>query len=162
MIILEANYSKKIGLPGYSSHQFSVSLKSELADISQAEQESTRLYALLQQSVDSNIQQTGYLPGTNSTGHSNGNGNGNGHGAAPKLETDKWACSDKQRDLILKITAEHKLDKTKVDELAQARFGKGVKQLNKLEASGLIEELFEQTGQSKPRSQRFNQKAGAR
>jgi hypothetical protein len=33
MITLEANYSKKIGLPGYSSHQFSVTLKSELADI---------------------------------------------------------------------------------------------------------------------------------
>ena len=36
MITLEANYSKKIGLPGYSSHQFSVTLKSELADIAQA------------------------------------------------------------------------------------------------------------------------------
>ena len=161
MITLEANYSKKIGLPGYSSHQFSVSLKSELADISQVQQESTRLYALLQQSVDSNIQQTGYLPGMNNNSHSNGNGNGNGH-PPPKPETDKWACSDKQRDLILKITDEHKLDKNKVDQLAQDRFGKGVKQLNKLEASGLIEELFEQTGQSKPRSQRFSQKAGAR
>ena len=158
MITLEANYSKKIGLPGYSSHQFSVSLKSELADISQVQQESTRLYALLQQSVDSNIQQTGYLPGTSGNGHSNGNGNG----AAPKPEADKWVCSDKQRDLILKITVEHKLDKNKVDQLAQDRFGKGVKQLNKLEASGLIEELLVQTGQSKPRSQRFSQKAGAR
>jgi hypothetical protein len=37
MITLEANYSKKIGLPGYSSHQFSVSLKSELSDVSQVE-----------------------------------------------------------------------------------------------------------------------------
>ena len=32
MITLEANYSKKIGLPGYSSHQFSVTLKSELSE----------------------------------------------------------------------------------------------------------------------------------
>ena len=160
MITLEANYSKKIGLPGYSSHQFSVTLKSELADISQAEQESARLYDVLQQSVDSNIQQIGYLPGTNSNGngHTNGNGNGNGH---HKPQDDKWACSDKQRDLILKITDENKLDKAKVDQLAQDRFGKGVKALNKLEASGLIEELLEQTGQSKPRGQRF-QKAGAR
>jgi len=59
MITLEANYSKKIGLPGYSSHQFSITLKSELADISQAEQESARLYDVLQNSVDSNIQQVG-------------------------------------------------------------------------------------------------------
>jgi hypothetical protein len=167
MITLEANYSKKIGLPGYSSHQFSVSLKSELTDISQAEQESARLYDVLQQSVDSNIQQVGFLPSepakTNGNGHTNGNGNGNGNGqyTAKPLE-DKWACSDKQRDLILKITDENKLDKAKVEQLAQDRFGKGVKSLNKLEASGLIEELLEQNGQSKPRNQRFGQKAGAR
>ena len=155
MITLEANYSKKIGLPGYSSHQFSVTLKSELSDVSQVEQESARLYSILQQSVDNNIQQIGYLPGTNG----NGNGNGNSHS---KPQDDKWACSDKQRDLILKITDENKLEKAKVDQLAQDRFGKGDKALNKLEASGLIEELLEQTGQSKPRNQRFGQKAGSR
>ena len=164
MITLETNYSKKIGLPGYSSHQFSVTLKTELADISQAEQESARLYSVLQQSVDNNIQQIGYLPGSNANGNGQtGNGhqtsNGNGH---HKPENDKWACSDKQRDLILKITDENKLDKSKVEQLAQDRFGKGVKFLNKLEASGLIEELLEQTGQSKPRNQRFGQKAGSR
>ena len=154
MITLEANYSKKIGLPGYSSHQFSVSLKTELADVSQVQTESSRLYAVLQQSVDHSIQHIGYLPGAN------GNGNGQ-HKSEP--ETDAWKCSDKQRDLICKITDEHKLDKTKVDQLAQDRFGKGVKALNKLEASGLIDELLEQTGQSKPRNARFSQpKAGAR
>ena len=158
MITLEANYSKKIGLPGYSSHQFSVSLKTELTDASKVEQESARLYDILQQSVDNNIQQIGFLPTEPAKTNGNGHQNGNGH---HKLQDDKWACSDKQRGLILKITEEHKLDKTKVDQLAQDRFGKGVKALNKLEASGLIEELLEQTGQSKPRSQRF-QKAGAR
>ena len=152
MITLEANYSKKIGLPGYSSHQFSITLKSELTDVSKVEQESARLYDVLQNSVDSNIQQVGFLPGE--AAKSNGN-------VQHKPQDDKWACSDKQRDLILKITEEHKLDKIQVDQLAQDRFGKSVKLLNKLEASGLIEELLEQTGQSKPRSQRF-QKAGAR
>jgi len=155
MITLEANYSKKIGLPGYSSHQFSVSLKTELADVSQVQQESLRLYALLQQSVDSSIQQIGYLP------NANGNGNGNGNRHTP-VENDKWACSLKQQDLIVKITDEHKLDKNKVEQLAMDRFSKGVKQLNKLEASGLIEELLEQTGQAKPRNARFGQKAGVR
>jgi len=159
MITLEANYSKKIGLPGYSSHQFSITLKSELTDISQAEQESARLYDVLQNSVDSNIQQIGFLP-SEAAPKINSNGNGNGHHTA-KPQDDNWACSDKQRELILKITVEHKLDKNKVDQLAQDRFGKGVKALNKLEASGLIEELFEMTGQSKPRNQRF-QKAGVK
>jgi len=157
MITLEANYSKKIGLPGYSSHQFSVTLKSELSDITQAQAESARLYAVLQSSVDHNIQQVGFLPNVN------GNGNGHGNGHTPPVETDAWKCSDKQRDLILKITDEHKLDKARVEQLALDRFGKGVKSLNKLEASGLIEELLEQTGQSKPRNQRFSPpKAGAR
>ena len=157
MITLEANYSKKIGLPGYSSHQFSVTLKSELSDITQAQAESARLYAVLQSSVDHNIQQVGFLPNVN------GNGNGHGNGHTPPVETDAWKCSDKQRDLILKITDEHKLDKAKVEQLAQDRFGKGVKSLNKLEDSGLIEELLEQTGQSKPRNQRFSPpKAGGR
>ena len=158
MITLEANYSKKIGLPGYSSHQFSVTLKSELSDVAQVEQESARLYDVLQNSVDSNIQQIGFLPGE-AKSNGNGNGNGNGH---HKPQDDKWACSDKQRDLILKITDENKLDKAKVEGLAQDRFGKGVRGLNKLEASGLIEELLEQTGQSKPRSQRFQKAGGAR
>ena len=157
MIILEANYSKKIGLPGYSSHQFSVSLKTELADVTQVQPESTRLYALLQQSVDRSLPQIGYLPsGTNGNDHSgNGKSNGNGH-------TEPWNCSDKQRELICKITDEHKLDKSKIEQLAQDRFGKGVKLLNKLEASGLIDELLVQTGQSKPRNARFSPKAGAR
>ena len=160
MITLEANYSKKIGLPGYSSHQFSVTLKSELSDIAQAEKESARLYDVLQQSVDRNIQQVGFLPGE--PAKTNGNGHQNGHGQ-PKPEPDQWACSDKQRELILKITEEHKLDKNHVEQLAQDRFGKGVKLLNKLEASGLIEELLEQTGQSKPRNARFSPpKAGGR
>lgn len=156
MITLEANYSKKIGLPGYSSHQFSITLKSELADISQAEQESARLYDVLQNSVDSNIQQVGFLPN-----EAKPSTNGNGHHRSVQPAEEPWKCSSAQKDLILKITDENKLDKTKVDQLAQDRFGKGVKQLNKLEASGLIEELLEQTGQSKPRSQRFA-RGGAR
>ena len=78
MITLEANYSKKIGLPGYSSHQFSVTLKSELTDIAQAEKESARLYDVLQQSVDRNIQQVGFLPGE--PAKTNGNGHQYGHG----------------------------------------------------------------------------------
>src|SRR5580698_8920047 len=104
MITLEANYSKKIGLPQYSSHQFSVSLKTELADVSQAEQESARLYSVLQQSVDNNIQQIGYLPGQNGNGNGHVNGNGNGN---IQERNDVWKCSPAQKDLILKIVDEN-------------------------------------------------------
>jgi len=159
MLIIEANYSKKLGLPGYSSHQYSLTLRAEIADVSQVSAKSQELHHLMQTCVDREIQQTGFLPTGNGNGYQNGHGNGNGNGHSNGADT--WVCSDKQRDLIRKITDENKLDKTKIESLAQDRFGKGVKALNKLEASGLIEELLEQTGQSKPRSQRF-QKAGVR
>lgn len=146
-VILEANYSKTIGLPHYSSHRFSLTVKVEVGELSKVAEESTRLYGLLQECVDHDLQQTGYLPEANGNGHphgqshaqSNGNGhpNGNGNGSAD------WHCTPKQRDLILQIVEDHHLPKGEIEQLAQDRFGKGVKQLNKLEASGLIEELIE-------------------
>ena len=142
MITLEANYSKKLGLPGYSSHQFSVSLRTEITDLTQVQAESSRLYKLLQEGVDTSIKETGYLPQ-----NGNGSGHSNGNGRAASQE-DRWGCSEKQKDLIIRIVEEHKLEKAKVEALAQDRFGKSVKSLNKLEASGLIEELLEMTGQT--------------
>ena len=164
MIVLEANYSKKLGLPGYSSHQYSLTLRAEISDVSQVSAKSQELHQLMQSCVDREIQETGFLPGeVVPTRNGNGNGHSNGNGNQRQIRPDDaWNCSDKQRDLILKITDEHKLDKTQVDQLAQDRFGNGVKQLNKLQASGLIEELLEQTGQSKPRNAKFGQKVGAR
>ena len=61
-IVLEANYAKKLGLPGFSSHQYSVSIRAELTDLSLIEQESARLYSLLQEAVDQSIQQVGFMP----------------------------------------------------------------------------------------------------
>jgi hypothetical protein len=168
MITLECNYQKKLGLPGYSSHQFSITLRTEIADLNQVQSESARLYKLLQEGVDTSIKETGYLPtnggnGNGQRGGQNGNGNGNGNGQS-QADNGAWNCSGKQKYLILKIVEEHKLEKAKIEGLAQDRFGKTVKGLNKLEASGLIEELLEQTGQPKGRS-RFQgryQKAGGR
>jgi hypothetical protein len=147
MLTLECNYSKKIGLPGYSSHQFMVTLRTEISDLGTVQAESGRLYGLLQTVVDASLQQVGWLPQATPK-------NSNG-------QTDRWQCSDKQRDLILKITEEHQLDKNAVEQLAQERFGKNVKALNKLEASGLIDELLQLTGQ-KNNGHRFNRSTPAR
>ena len=146
MLKLECNYSKKIGLPGYSSHQFMVSLCTEITDPSNVQAESERLYGLFQTAVDTSLQTIGYLP---EPAPQNGNGNGNGNAVGPSNgngHTDGWACSEKQRELILRITQEHQLDKHQIEALAQDRFGKTVKALNRLEASGLIDELLTQTG----------------
>ncbi len=159
-VIIEANYSKKIGLPGYSSHQYKLTLRAELTDLTQVSAESQRLQGLLQASVDRELQQPGWLPPGNgnapTNGHSNGNGNGNGrsngNGHHPQngngngnghSQPERWNCSPKQQALILRIVEEHRLDKNDIEHLAQERFGKGVKQLNTLDVSGLIEELFE-------------------
>jgi hypothetical protein len=159
MITLECNYSKKLGLPGYSSHQFSITLRTEISDVNQVQQESAKLYKLLQDGVDTSIREVGYLPGNNGNGNSqrqtsNGNGRGNGDNGA-------WNCSRKQQDLIEKIVRENNLDKNEVEKLAQDRFGKGVKELNKLEASGLIEELIRRAEGNGQGASRFN-RAGAR
>lgn len=167
--MLECNYSKKLGLPGYSSHQFSITLRTEIGDLTQVQAESARLYKLLQEGVDTSIKETGYLPATNGNGngngHSNGNG-GNGNGHNRLADNGAWNCSPKQKDLIQKIVMENNLDKNEVETLAQDRFGKGVRALNKLEASGLIEELLEKTGQNKGNGRgRFQgrfQRAGGR
>jgi hypothetical protein len=165
MITLECNYSKKIGLPGFSSHQFSITLKTEISDLSVAQAESARLYKLLQSGVDHSLQEIGFLPGLNGNGnghspaHTNGNGNGNGNGnshvhgktdshAVAQPPPESWKCSQKQKELILRIAQENHLEMKQVEELATGRFGKSVQALNKLETSGLIDELLEQYGDS--------------
>jgi hypothetical protein len=143
-IKLIANYSKRLGLPGYSSHQFSVSVETELVTTDDVAAESERLYQRLQATVDEQMLTTGFVPPGDYGMHSNGSDT-----SAAETVThihDRWKCSDKQRDLILKVVDENQLDRNEVDHLARQRFGKGVKQLNKMEASGLIDELLETHG----------------
>ena len=149
---------KKLGLPGYSSHQYGVTIRAELGDINQVPEESERVYRLLQSSVDRELQQTGWLPSGGQPGPSIPQPQASS--STPSGE-DPWACSDKQRGLILKIVAENTLDRREVDELARERFGKGVRALNKLEASGLIDELLERYG-GKGTSSRPPRRGGAR
>lgn len=172
---LIANYSKRLGLPGFSSHQFSVCVETEISNTDDIAGESQRLYQTLQESVDEEIQHTGFVPG-DGYGQGNGNGafrngsqNGNGRPTSNGNGTNgNWQCSDKQKDLILKLIDEHKLEKGEIEHLAQDRFnGKGVKQLNRLEASGLIDEMFERVGEkpnrnSRPRRETRPARGGAR
>jgi len=154
---LIANYSKRLGLPGYSSHQFSVCVETEISSIDDVAGESSRLYRTLQQSVDDEIQHTGFVPDEGygiseqgaRNGHRNGHTaptNGNGHSNGHAANGDAWACSDKQRELILKLVDEHGLDKGQVDGTSHDMFGIGVRELNKLQASGLIDRILDEHG----------------
>ena len=142
-IRLIANYSKRLGLPGYSSHQFSVSIETELGAADDIAAESTRLYQLLQSNVDEQMLHTGFVPpgnyGMEKTVASDAAANGT---ITTIHDNGRWKCSDKQRNLILKLVEEHHLNKNEVDLLSRQRFGKGVKHLSKPEASALIDELL--------------------
>ena len=151
---IELTYGKKLGLPEYSSHNFSVSLKAEVARLEDVPGEVERVYQILQASVDGQIVNAGFVPGAaakSSVSASNGG------------DTKTWRCSDKQRDLVLKIIRENGIDRAEVEQLAVSRFGHGAAQLNKLEASGLIDELLGKTGRSgrKEGSVRFPQRRAA-
>ena len=181
-VILNVNYQKRLGLPNYSSHSYSVSLTIEIPDASAAAQESSKLYQLLQKAVDNEIQEVGFMPdattyGMINNGHSNNGSapqsNENGHSHRLNGNTHQrpvqhngngevWNCTDGQRGLILRIINENKLDKREVEGMAQQLFGVGVKALDKLQASQLIEELFEKVGKPPQRSRWRGQPQGAR
>jgi len=165
-VILQMTYQKKLGLPNYSSHSCAVSLTVEIPDVSVAAQESTKLYSLLQTAVDNEIQQVGFMPDAttygmnngaragNGTGSGNANGNGNGHSPAPARNGDNWNCTDGQKGFILRIVSESKLNKQDVEDMAQQLFGAGVRDLDKMQASQLIEDLLEKTGKKNGTGQR--------
>ena len=61
MITLECNYQQEARFAGlFSSHQFAITLRTEIADLNQVQAESARLYKLLQEGVDTSIKETGY------------------------------------------------------------------------------------------------------
>ena len=175
-VILQMTYMKKLGLPNFSSHSCAVSLTVEIADASDAAQESTKLYSLLQTAVDNEIQQVGFMPDAttygmnngsgahpngspvrNGNGQSNGNGYANGigrHASPAPSNGDRWNCTDGQKGFILRILAESSLTKQDVEEMAQQLYGSGVTSLDKMQASQLIEALLEKTGKKNGGTQR--------
>jgi hypothetical protein len=145
-----ANYSKRLGLPGYSSHQFSVSVEVEVHSTDDVKLEASRLYQALQTSVDREIQHTGFVP----------DGEYGAQSAAPppvrQLANNgnhdaPWKASDKQKELILKLIKDNHLEMEAVEALAEELFGTGnLPALNKIQSSGLIDELLSRYGK-KPR-----------
>jgi hypothetical protein len=170
-LFLEFTYGKKLGLPAYSSHSFSITLRSEVSDLQGVAGEAEKIYLLLQESVDAQIIESGYTPvplGAGSSQEPTRNGRrpeqeqprSNGHSSA-----QTWACSDRQRDLILRVIEENKLDKRDIEKLSQQLFNTPVLALNKLQASGLIENLLQTYGDSKPsggNGRRQYQRGGSR
>ena len=158
-IKLIANYSKRLGLPGYSSHQFEVSIETEIGNTSELDFAAERLYSSLQSAVDTQIRRVGFVPDA-----SYGSGNISGAplpamrqvsrlpeppSSNPQTshpEEPAWSCSEKQRQVILSQARKNGINNSELHDLAVLCFGKGASQLNKLEASSLINELIEKSG----------------
>jgi hypothetical protein len=161
-VIIESSYGKTIGLPGYSSHKFCLSVKTEVSDLSKVEAEAARVYQILQTAVDTQLVKPGLVPNGHASNGEKTNGNEpttasaptntgttGGHGASEPTVVP-WNCSEKQRALIEDIVQRNKLEFAVVADLAKKRFGKEIGALNRLEASGLIDELLETYGKHQP------------
>ncbi len=149
-IKLIANYSKRLGLPGYSSHQFEVSVETEIGNTSELDFAAERLYSSLQSAVDAQIQQVGFVPDAS---YGSGGTSGTSLPVPPSSNSQAlhpgepaWNCSEKQRQVILSLARKNGINDSALHNLAVLCFGKGVSLLNKLEASTLIKELMETSG----------------
>ena len=75
---------------------------------------------------------------------------------------DAWNCTDGQKSFIQRIVNDNKLNKDDVERMAHDLFGRGVKALDKMQASQLIEELLEKTGKGKGQRRQWNRRQPAR
>ena len=156
-IKLEATYCKKLGLPNFSSHSFMISVRAEVSSLRRLETESTRLYRVLQASVDKEIQQPGFLPDASRYGMivditpvengvtANGkgaNGASSDKGQAAASGTGSSACSEKQKALIERVAKEQKFTSDDLDGIADRLFKLPVQRLNKKQTSAFISELL--------------------
>ena len=167
-IILEAAYSKKLGLPNYSSHSYVVSIRTELSDINQVPEESSKLYKMLQEAVDKEIQEVGFMPDATQYGMNGGNGqqtNGNGresNGNGHRQPAEGTPITPKQLDLVNRIVRENNVNKDEVERLSMDMFGVGVSKTNRMQASNLIDALFEQYGKNNGHRGKHSQREQAR
>ena len=143
-ISLKISYSKKLGLPNYSSHSFGITMKAEVTDLEKIGEEAERAYGLLQSAVDSQIVHQGYVSnedkgenGTNQVQKTQGKVNGEA------TDPNSWNCTIRQRALILSILERNDLDLRVVDDLANDLCGKPMSDLGKAQVSEVIGQVLD-------------------
>ena len=138
-ILLEFDYGKKLGLPNYSSHNFGVSMKAEFSNPEDIPQEAERAYCILQQTVDKQMENPGFLPSSRQENQDQTNG----------TDPEKWNCTERQRGLILKILSQNNLPESAIEEVAQDLHGQPMATLGKLQVSSVISEVLDRWGKHK-------------
>ena len=142
-ILLQFDYGKKLGLPNYSSHNFGVSMKAEVSDPEDIPQEAERAYGILQQAVDKQMENPGFLPSKNDKETESKGTQING------TDPEKWNCTERQRGLILKILSQNDLPQSAIEEVAQDLHGRPMSELGKLQVSSVISEVLDRWGRHK-------------
>ena len=146
-VLLDITYSKKLGLPNYSSHSLGIGLKAEVANLDEVRGEVEKAYSLLQQSVDSQIVHSGFV--------SNEDKGENGTDQVQKTQVqvnggstdpDKWNCTVRQRGLIVSVIERNGLDLRVVDDLANDLCGKPMSDLGKAQVSEVIGQVLDRWG----------------
>jgi hypothetical protein len=152
MLQIQATYQKRLGLPGYSSHAYTMSVTAEISSLRKIQRENERLYRLLQSSVDESLKTIGFVPehayGMNGSAAKPVNGSAI-QPIAQKLAgdgEDAWGCSEKQRKFIEMVAKREKFTPADLDNLAQRVCELPLRQLNKKQASELIEQLLNISG----------------
>ena len=149
-LTITATVSKKVGKPNYGSEGFTLTVQSEVTNLDQVKEESHRLYLLLSDSVSQELAGSSTDPAPKNAEWP----------TIIRNASPEWKCSEKQRDLILKINNENEVDREDVESLSLEMFGNSdLKSLNKLQASGLIDEMLSRYGKKRPAGQRFNGRA---
>ena len=142
-ILLQFDYGKKLGLPNYSSHNFGVSMKAEVSDPEDIPQEAERAYGILQQAVDKQMENPGFIPSENNKEAESKETQING------TDPEKWNCTERQRGLILKILSQNDLPESAIEEVALDLHGRPMSELGKLQVSSVISEVLDRWGKHK-------------
>lgn len=150
-IQIVASVGKKVGQPNYGSKSFNLSCTKEITDLGTLEAESVKLHALLERIVEGQIDKD-HGEQSEITDHVAPVNRIRSNGAESNDHNDgQWNCSPKQASLITKLLKDHGLE-DEAERLSQQLWQLPIPSLNKLQASGLIENLLAITKQAKPRS----------
>ena len=146
-VMLDINYSKKLGLPNYSSHSLGIGLKAEVANLNEVQGEVEKAYSLLQSAVDSQIVHQGFV--------SNESNQGNGVDQAQnrrsrvnesKTDPDDWNCTVRQRGLLMGILERNDLGPEVVEDLSRELHGRPMSDLGKMQVSSVIGQVLDRWG----------------
>ena len=138
-ILLEFKYDKRLGLLASDSHDFGVSMRTEVNNMDQIQEESERAYRLLQKSVDAQLHNPGFIASEN------GKEQRGEENQTEKTDPQQWNCTERQRGLILKIIGRN-LPESEVDRVAQEVTGRRMYELQKGQASLIVGEILDRWG----------------